>query len=215
MNHEDIVNRATSKGVRFIIEVIQGAHAIYGNSENYGPVALRDHTPSVAAACINCHMIKLAERMSASDEMMGLIQIRRKRGRTTFILADYTEVWLKKVDKAGKPSFRPSRQAHEFTVPPVEQSALNMEMPPQRKRMVAGYRHIGAGIEYEVVVTGPQEDGKWWEVRLSDRELPELFPVSVPEPVPGTTTETLKKRVHVRKPKKSKADGDESDVQSV
>ncbi len=215
MNQEDIVNRATSKGVRFIIEVIKGANDIYCNSANYGPDAIRDHTPSVAAACLNCHMVKLAERLSASDEMKGFVQIRRKRGRTTFILKDYTEVWFKKVDKAGKPSFRPSRQAFAYTTPPVEQSTLEIEMPPQRKRVVAGYRRVGAGIEYEVVVTGPQEDGKWWEVRLSDKELPELFPAPVPEPVPDTTTEVLKKRVHVRKPKKSKANGDESDVQSA
>src|SRR5690348_17162335 len=158
MNREDIVNRATSKGVRFIIEIIQGAHAIYRNPENYGSAALRDHTPSVAAACIHCHMIKEAERLSVSEDLMGLVQIRRKRGRTTFILTDYTEIWLKKVDKTGKPSFRPSRQSREFTVPPVEQPALDIEMPPQRKRVVTGYRYIGAGIEYEVVVTGPQED---------------------------------------------------------
>ncbi len=215
MNQEDIVNRATSKGVRFIIEVIKGAHAIYRNSENYGPAAIRDHTPGVAAACINCHMIKLAEHMSVTDDMKGLVQIRRKRGRTTFILADYTEVWYKKLDKRGKPSFRASRQALEYTAPPVAQPTLEMEMPPQRKRMVAGYRPFGAGIEYEILVTGPQEDGKWWEVRLFGEEVPELFPAPVPNPLPDTTTEVLKKRVQVRKPKKSKANGDESDVQSA
>ena len=215
MNQEDIVNRATSKGVRFIIEAIQGANDIYRNSLNYGPDAIRDHTPGVAAACINCHMVKLAERMSVSDEMKGLVQIRQKRGRTTFILQDYTEVWFKKVDKAGRPSFRASRQALAYTAPPLEQSTLDMEMPPQRKRLVAGYRRVGAGIEYEIVVTGPQEDGKWWEVRLSDNELPELFPVPAPEPMPDTATEAIKKRVQVRKPKKSKANGDESDVQSA
>lgn len=214
MNREDIVNRATSKGVRFIIAVIQGAHDKYRDPKNYGPAAIRDHTPSVAAACINCHIIKLAEELSLSEDMKGIVQIKQKRGRTTFILVDQTEVWYKKLDKAGKPSFRVSRQALEYTAPPVEQPTLEMEMPPQRHRWVAGYRPVGAGIEYEIWVTGPQEDGKWWEVRLSDKELPELFPVQTPESVPNTTTEVLKKRVHVRKAK-TKANDDESVARSV
>ncbi len=210
MNQEDIVKRATSKGVRFIIEVITAAHAIYRNPENYGAAAIRDHTASVTAACINCHINKLAAHMSVSDDMRGFVHIRQKRGRTTFILADCTEIWYKKLNKNGKPSFRSSKQALEYVEP---QPMLDMEMPPKTMRMVAGYRPYGAGTEYEILVTGPQEDGKWWEVRLSGDEIPELFSGPAQAPVPDTTTEVIKKRVQVRKPKKSK--GDESDAQSV
>jgi hypothetical protein len=211
MNQEDIVKRATSKGVRFIIEVITGAHAIYRNPENYGAAAIRDHTASVTAACINCHIIQLAARLSVSEDMKGLVRIKQTHGRTTFILADYTEVWYKKLNKSGKPSFRVSQQALEYTEPPYPM--LDMELPPKKMRLVAGYRPYGAGIEYEILVTGPQEDGKWWEVHLAGDELPELFPSPAPALVPDTTTDVIKKRVQIRKQKKSK--GDASDEQSV
>jgi len=217
MDQDDIVNRITSKGVRFIIETIKGAQAIYHNPENYGPDAIRDHTASVAAACINCHIIKQAERMLMSDEMKGLVRISQKRGRTTFILADRTEVWFKKLNKDGKPSYRVSQQALEYVEPPEDQPTLGMEMPPQKMRVVSGYRPFGAGteFEYEVLVTGPQENGKWWEIRLLGVEIQELFPAPAPALIPDSTTEVLKKRVHVRKAKKSKANDDESDAQSV
>ncbi len=122
-------------------------------------------------------------------------------------------MWYKKLNKDGKPSFRVSQQALEYTEPP--QPMLDMEMPPKKMRVIAGYRPYGAGteFEYEVLVAGPQENGKWWEIRLLGVELPKLFPSPAPAPVPDTTTEVIKKRVQVRKPKKSK--GDESDEQSV
>lgn len=217
MNQEDIVNRVTSKGVQFIIECIKGGYADYNNATYYGPDAKRDHTASVASACINCHIIERAKRMSVSADMKGLIRISHKRGRTTFILADHTEVWYKKLNKDGKPSFRVSQQALEYVEPPEAQPTLEMDMPPKKMRVVAGYRPYGAGteFEYEVLVTGPQEDGKWWEIRLLGLEIPKLFPAPAPAPVSDTTTEVLKKRVHVRKAKKSKANDDESDAQSV
>lgn len=213
MNHEDIIDRVTSEGVRFIIECIKGGYAICHNPTNYGPDAIHDHTASVAAACINCHIIKQAERMSV--EMPGFIRINQKRGRTTFTLADHTEVWYKKLNKDGKPSFRVSQQALEYVEPPEVQPTLEIDMPPQKMRVVAGYRPFGAGTEFEVLVTGPQENGKWWEVRLSGAEIQELFPAPAPAPVPDTTTEVLRKRVHIRKTKETKAKDDESDAQSV
>jgi hypothetical protein len=215
MNQGDVVNRVTSRGVQFIIECIKGGYADYNNPTYYGPIARREHTASVAAACINCHIIERAKRMSVSDEMQGLIRISQKRGRTTFILADYTEVWYKKLNKDGKPSFRVSQQALDYVEPP--QPMLNIKMPPEKIRVVAGYRPYGAGteFEYEVLVTGPDENGNWWEIRLLGIEIPELFPAPAPAPVPDSTAEVLKKRVHVRKAKKSKANDDESEAQSV
>src|SRR5690348_5359011 len=132
MNQEDIVNRITSKGVQFIIECIKGAYADYNNEDYYGPDARREHSASVAAACINCHIIERAKRMSVSEEMKGFVRISQKRGRTTFVLADLTEVWYKKLNKDGRPSFRVSQQASEYVEPPKAQPMLNMDLPPQK-----------------------------------------------------------------------------------
>lgn len=92
-NQDDIVGRVTSKGVQFIIECIKGGYADYNNPTYYGSVARREHTASVASACINCHIIERARRMSVTPEMKDFIRINQKRGRTTFILSDNTEVW--------------------------------------------------------------------------------------------------------------------------
>ncbi len=69
MNQEDIVNRVTSKGVQFIIECIKGGYADYNNPKWYGSDAKREHTASVASACVNCHIIERAKRMSVAAEM--------------------------------------------------------------------------------------------------------------------------------------------------
>jgi hypothetical protein len=107
MDREDVATKATSKGVQFIMECIQEGLDIYNNPKLYHPDAKRDHSLSVSATCINSHIIELAKRMSV--DMQGFSRIRETRGRTTFILADQTEVWYKKLNKDGKPSFRKSK----------------------------------------------------------------------------------------------------------
>ena len=201
MDREDVVARVTSQGVQFIMDCIRGGYKDYNDPSYYGDAAKRDHTTSVAAACINCHIIERAKRMSV--EMQGFIQINSKRGRTTFTLADHTEIWYKKLNKDGKPSFRASQQAFDYIKPPITQLNFEIPMPPEKSRWVAGYRSI-TGTDFEVLVSGPQETGEWWEVRLSGAEIQELFPASTTVPVPAASTEVIKKRVHIRKTKEPK-----------
>lgn len=200
MKREDIVARVTSKGVQFAIDCIKGGYEDYGNNEYYGAEAKRDHTASVAATCINCHIVARAKRMSV--DIPGFIQIKQKRGRTTFILADHTEIWFKKLDKDAKPRYRDSKQAAEYLKPKNEQLLLEMAMPPEKERWVAGYRSSSpADTEYEIIVAGPQKDGKFWEVGLLGTEIQELFPATETESVPAATAEVIKKRVQIRKTK--------------
>jgi hypothetical protein len=200
MDQDDIVSRVTSQGVQFIIDCIKGGYEDYNNPDYYSDEAKRDHTSGVAAACRNCHIVARAKRMSI--EMQSFIQIQQKRGRTTFILGDHTEIWYKKIGNDGKPSFRPSQQAFDYIKPPLEQVPLAIDLPPEKARWVAGYRSSSvADTEYEVVVSGPEQTGEWWEVRLLGAEIQELFPKPAKAPAPAATAEVIKKRVRVRKPK--------------
>lgn len=198
MNREEIATKATSRGVQFIMECVQGGIDDYANSKNYSDAAKHDHSVSVAAACINSHIVARAKRMSM--EMQGFLQIKERRGRTTFILADYTEVWYKKLNQDGKPSFRSSKQALKYIEPLKQQLQLGIDMPPERERWVAGYKASSpAATEFQIVVAGRKKNGEWWEVPLTGAEIPTLFPAPVPAPIPAATTEVLKKRVRIRK----------------
>ena len=84
MDQDGVVARVTPQGVQFIVDCIKKGYEDYSNPEYYSDEAKRDHTPSVAAACRNCHIVARAKRMSV--EMQGFIQIHQKRGRTTFVL---------------------------------------------------------------------------------------------------------------------------------
>ena len=198
VEREKIVAAATSQGVQFVLECIQQGLGDYADPNNYSEAIKRDHSASVAASCINCHIIKRAAQKSM--EMGGFIQIRKTRGRTTFILGDRVEIWYKKLNRDGKPSYRPSRQAQSYLEPLKQQSPLNLELPPEMERWVAGYRSISqTDTKFQIIVAGPTATGEWWEVPLSGSEIQELFPASAPASVPAATTKIVKQRVRIRK----------------
>jgi len=194
MDRDEVVARATSRGVQFIMEVIQGGLADYRSPAFYSDEAKRDHTPAVAAACRHCHIVGRAKR--AMVEMTDLVKVRSRKGRITFVLADHTEIWFKKIDERGRPAFRPSDQANAYVKPPATQPRLGMVVPPEKVRWVAGYRSASpADTDYEVLVTGPESSGEWWEVKLSGAEVRELF--STPTIAPAAA-EVIGQRVVLR-----------------
>lgn len=207
MDRESIVAKATSQGVRFILECIQGGLDDYANSENYGEAARRIHSIGLSAAIINSHIIHRAKTQSL--ELPELIRVREKRGRITFILGDYTEIWYKKLDKDGRPRFRPSKQALQYIEPPAQQLSLKIDLPPEKDRWVAGYKIASAaGTQFQIVIAGREATGSWWEVPLTGGEIHELFPIQAD--LPAATLHTVQKRVRIRQAKEAKKHESES-----
>ena len=113
---------------------------------------------------------------------------------------DRVEIWYKKLNRDGKPSYRPSKQAENYLKLPKQQLLLDMELPLEMERWVAGYKSISqTDTKFQIVVAGPTSTGEWWEVPLTGSEIRELFPASAPAFVPAATTKIVKQRVRIRK----------------
>lgn len=197
------------RAMKFISESIRGGLGDYDNPAYYGPDAKRDHTPAAMAMCRNCHIVRRAERAILDTPDLGVLVCYR-RNRVTFIIENTIEVWFKALDKYGQPSMRKSRQSTAYKrqeqepITEVEQSMLDVVMPPELTRLFAGHKpkpNTG-GVEFEVVVACPPESGSFWEVPLTGAEITELFNTPVTAPA-AQVREQLRRRVRIREDAKA------------
>lgn len=193
--------------MKVVWECVIGGLADYEDPTLYGPAAKRDHTAAVSAACRNAHIVARAKR--AAVEAPDAIQIRRKRGRVTFIVKNRTEVWFKKLNDRGEPSFRPSLQALEFVQTPIKQSVLQMEQPPEVNRVIGGYRLNGTSTDFTVVISRPVGDGNYAHVELQAREVVDLFVEPAPAAEAAEVVEKVRQRVKIRREAQGQTDAQE------